>query len=197
MKKLIGTLCTLALIFGSLPTAEAIPYNVAQGASVSLDGNFFTDGWGAGIEVDPASIVDGIFLEEGTQWDQGTLWWDEHNQDQATVFIDLGQDYYIDSFIVQADNNDEYQISYYNNMIQEWIVIGPLVPGWGMMTRPEIVLMDRILTSQLAITAVSGDGYYSLSEIQAFGELVPEPTTMLLFGFGLIALGGFRRKFKK
>jgi hypothetical protein len=40
---------------------------------------------------------------------------------------------------------------------------------------------------------------YSVSEIQAYGELpvtTPEPTTMLLLGLGLMGLAGVRRKLK-
>ena len=37
---------------------------------------------------------------------------------------------------------------------------------------------------------------YQLSNVTVFGR-VPEPSSMLLLGFGLIGLAGFRRKFKK
>ena len=48
-------------------------------------------------------------------------------------------------------------------------------------------------------------GFYNFSQErvqysgfeQTGGTIVPEPTTMLLFGSGLICLAGFRRRFKK
>jgi len=195
MKKLLVIVGVLFFIAGSAGTAHALS-NVALGADVTLDGTFFTDGWGSGSPASQAlidSIVDGVFLPDNTQWDQGTLWWDEHNRPQATVYIDLGHTASISSFIVQADNNDAYEISYYNQAVLEWIVVGTYGP-WGMWTRPEIFLPDTIITSQLAIRADSGDGYYSLSEIQAFGEVVPEPSTMLLLGSGLLGLFALKRK---
>ena len=42
-------------------------------------------------------------------------------------------------------------------------------------------------------TGMSG----SLSSQPAGGPVIPEPSTVLLLGFGLLALVGFRRKFKK
>ncbi|MBN2539054.1 MAG: hypothetical protein JXB09_03285 [Deltaproteobacteria bacterium] len=166
----------IMVIVCSFSIAHAVPYNVAQGASVSLTGNFFTEyvDWSTAYpDGSPASqalidsIVDGVFLPENTQWDQNTLWWDEHDQTQKTVTIDLGQDFAISSFLVQADDNDTYLISYWNQTANEWTIINQF-GSWGMTTRPEYILTDTIITSQLSITAgPGGDLWYSLSEIQA------------------------------
>ena len=212
MKRLLLILCSIFLVLGISGMANASSINIAEGASVSLTGSFFTpytNAWPGGSPSSPAlinSIVDGLFLPERTQWNIGTLWWDTHyptDSDAAQsppprVWIDLGQEYLIDSFIVQADNNDSYGIFYKDSGSASWINILSIA-GWGMMTRPEYVLTNTIRTSGLMIQATGGDGYYSLSEVQAFGKAapVPEPTTMLLLGSGLVGLIGYRRKFKK
>lgn len=214
MNKKLAIFLSVALVWGVIGIQNVFAFNIAEGKSVSLFGSFFTEylDWSTGRpDGSPSSqglidsIVDGVFLEEGTQWDQGTLWWDTHYpmgglHPWPVVFIDLGQDYWIDSFIVQADDNDAYAIAYFNESELDWINI-TAIGGWGMRTRPEYILPDAILTSLLMITAIGGDGFYSLSEVQAFGEStpVPEPTTMLLLGTGLIGLAGIGRKklFKK
>jgi len=195
-------LCAFLFVLGHLVSANAALYNVAQGASVSLSGNFFTEyrDWSVshpdgspGSRELIASIVDGKSLNERTQWDQGTLWWDEHGQGTATVFIDLGKEFFIDSFRVQADNNDTYRISYYDEGMLEWTDIGHF-GSWGMITRPMLAPPDTIRTSQLAVQAIGGDGWYSISEIQAYGQPVPIPAAVWLFGSGLIGLVGITRK---
>lgn len=206
MKKLLMILLSVFLFLGIAGAQNAFALNVAQGANVSLTGNFFTEyqDWSTsapdgstGSQALVDSIVDGVFLPEQTQWDQGTLWWDEHGvQGKPSVTITLDQYYFIDSFIVQADNNDTYRIEYYDSSSLEWVNAGA-ISGWGMMTRPEIFMPDPVFTNALKISAIGGDDWYSLSEVQAFGAPVPEPATMLLFGTGLIGLAGFRRKKSK
>lgn len=76
-----------------------------------------------------------------------------------------------------------------NDATQEWTAVA-LYGGWGMMTRPEIFLSESITTSQLKIVATGGDGWYSLSEVQAWGGAasVPEPGVMSCLSLGLLLL---------
>lgn len=196
MKKLLQV-WTIVFFASCISIPNLLAANIALNTNVTLTGTFFTGGWGSTTIVGPETIVDGVFLPENTQWDQGPVWWDAREIQDQSITIDLGGMFDIDSFIVQADNNDTYRLEYLNNSTLEWIDIGTL-SGWGMMTRPEIFLPSTITTDSLRFTATGGDGLYAVSEIQAFGSaaVVPEPGTMLLMGIGLLAAAGsgIRRK---
>ncbi|UCF86038.1 MAG: hypothetical protein JSV50_10510, partial [Desulfobacteraceae bacterium] len=70
----------MCIAFGSGISVAGPITNVALNSNVSLNGGpFLTGGWGGGMIVDPATIVDGIFLPRNTQWDQGALWWDSND----------------------------------------------------------------------------------------------------------------------
>jgi len=75
--------------------------------------------------------------------------------------------------LVQADDNDAYLVSYHvpGTPDEEWVPIYdiPYVGGWGMQTRPALTLDTAIVADALRITAVAGDNWYSLGEVQAFG----------------------------
>jgi hypothetical protein len=143
------------------------------------------------------SAFDGAFVAEGTDWNNGTAWWDQDpsvNPDPVSITIQLNAFYAINHMIVQADNNDTYAIRYRDGggIWHDYWTIDSLA-GYGMMTRDSGIL-GSIVTDAIEFTAVGGDNYYSVSEIQAFGTAVPEPATLSLISLGLLAYGFSARR---
>lgn len=186
--KALALVVTAALLLGAGSAALAYS-NVALNQPVDLEGTF-------GSDPSLAPTVDnGVFLGEGTQWQTGTVWWSgAATQPQGQVKIDLGMDYSIDKFILQADNNDSYAIYAYNGATPVFTAnFGPY-GGGGMRTRPEYNLSTPIVCDNLVLQATSGDTSYSVSEIQAWGDPVPVPGSLVLLGSGMMGLGFLRRK---
>lgn len=71
MLKRISVMVMCAAL-GAGVSVAAPTTNVALNANVTLNGSFFTGGWG-GLVVNPNTIVDGVFVPRGTQWDQGRM----------------------------------------------------------------------------------------------------------------------------
>jgi hypothetical protein len=188
MMKMIAI--TVIAVMSLLSSAQAGPIAVSSAT-------------GAGSYQNAADLlVDGYVPAEWTVWTAGTnVWW--YGTEPAFT-LDFGGVYRLEGILIQVDNNDWYKIEYSlnNSTWNELFVIPSYIGdvGWGMdtFTPPEIAFAP-VNARYIRAFAIGGDNCYAISEIQAFGTTansVPEPTTMLLLGFGLIGLAGVRRKFK-
>jgi hypothetical protein len=198
----------ISLFFASSVYAD--PINVAFGKDVTLHGTYGDlrpgSGWSDLPLADASTLTDGIFMPRSTLWNQDSIWWDT-TVDGSTdnwIEIDLGTTYELVGFIVQADDNDTYQLDYWTGTTwaSAWTI--PVVGGWGDQTRPNpfddsemFMLASSITTDRLRLAgATPSDYYYSVTEIQAYGYAISEPGTLALFGIGLIGIAIARRKLK-
>lgn len=173
-------------------------------SGISTDGVAGTlragSGWEAGASLaSQKSVIDGTFRPEFTQWNAGSWWWDQDasvNPIALVITITLNQSYTIDSFVVQADDNDTYRLEYWNGAAWQLAWDIPTQPSFGLVQRSS-GLLAPITTNQLRFTATGGDNYYAVSEIQAFGvAAIPEPETyaLMLAGLGLVGFMAKRRR---
>lgn len=192
-------LATLSLAAGAatnvLPTGWSVISTVGTVGTLRAG-----SGWEPGASLaSQASIVDGTFRPEFTQWNAGSWWWDQDasvNANPVVTTITLNQSYTIDSFVVQADDNDTYRLEYWNGAAWQLAWDIPTQPSFGLVQRSS-GLLAPITTNQLRFTATGGDNYYAVSEIQAFGvAAIPEPETyaLMLAGLGLVGFMAKRRR---
>ncbi|MDH3398343.1 MAG: hypothetical protein OEM81_11005, partial [Acidimicrobiia bacterium] len=138
---------------------------------------------GFGLMVAPETLADDLFFDRGWQWDEGPLWWEGGavnpvwgDAQPRWIELDLGGSVTIGSAVVQADDNDEYLLSYRDLTSGEW------EPLWRIPSSPRnlpartntarhierTVFPEPVATDRLRFEAWSGDGMYSVSEIQVF-----------------------------
>jgi hypothetical protein len=176
-RKIMMALCIGMMVLGLASTGYSEPSsNVAFGKTVAGKGEFFTGGFGALQVVDFSTLTDGVFFPPGQNWTEGTVWWDEFMDSiQNFLIVYLGDTYRVRKIVTQLDSNDNYVVSW-NDLIlgpQQITVVAPSTPGG--LTPPIEINVDAI-TDAFRIEADvggRGDGYYSISEFQAYsGSIV-------------------------
>lgn len=189
---------TAASLFTFAAHASAIPGNWSL---LSSTGNYGQLRAGSGWAPAPplasqGTVVDDTFLAEGTQWNMGTWWWDQDPSVNGTysvpmgIRIDLINTTTFDRFVVQADDNDTYQLDYWDGSNWQSAFSIAASSGGGMRTRDSGILASSITTNQLRFYATGGDNYYSVSEIQGFAPgRVPEPHSLALMAVAFAAAG--------
>lgn len=138
------------------------------------------------------SVVDGVFFDRGRQWDEGPVWWESGavkpvwgDEQPRWIELGLGGSVTIGSVVVQADENDEYLLSYRDPNSGDWEPLWQVASTSGdSLVRPDsaryierTILTEPVTTDLLRFEALSGDGMYSVSEIQVFRAPNAEPGT--------------------
>ncbi len=177
----------LAMFFATPASvrANSIPAtNIALYADVEIHGGpFFTGGWlppRQGYEVEIDTIIDEVFFPSGRQWNRGPVWWDSTDWEDRFITLTLDGIFEIESFIIQADNNDQYKLYYWNLDSENWELVWhlPTKGSWVMYTRPNpndnterYMLPENIITNALKFEGDmdNSDRLFSVSEIQAYG----------------------------
>jgi hypothetical protein len=183
------------VIFSGPAFADSL---VTNGATVSTVGSGFDStaatNWNSTPGIyNPNAIVNGLPQADGTQWNQNTAYWSGPSPDASDILtITLSATATIDKIILQADDNDSYQVKYWNGSSWQLLNTFPAVGGFGMATRATYFPPSPIATGAFEITAASGDGFYAVGQFSAYGTRIsatPEPST-LLFGLTGVALLG-------
>jgi hypothetical protein len=188
MKKVVAFIAA-SIQLSSMASAQ----NIAAGAPVSLSGTFGTlrSGavWSPGPLANASSVTDNVFLSEGSVWQTNTVWWDAFATGAASnrITIDLLGLYEVTGVTLQGDDNEQYNFEYLDST-NNWVAGGfvPVAGGGGLRTRS--LTSTSWMASKIRISASGGDGYYSVSEFQAQGRAVPEPTTLLAMSIGSMLL---------
>lgn len=161
-------------------------------------------------------IIDGVLPPRSTLFDDASnVWW----YGTAPSFtIDLGELYTIGNLTAYVDNNDDYLIEYsedgiaFASLFQFVIEDGlpPFYPGIEILTTdsgypslPDDLSVPAYVGRTflpvdarfLRISAIAGDDYYAIGELQAFGvRAVPEPSTILSVSLAAVLVAAAARR---
>jgi hypothetical protein len=149
-----------------------------------------------------------VFQPETTCYQSGIHWQGPTTGDTThSIAISFAGTATIDGAIVQADDNDTYELDYLgtDHLYHFWWSI-PEIPSFGLVTRPNadqttIMTVPTVQARGVKIFATGGDGDYAVSQVEVFGNAtVPEPGMLgvLTTGlFGIVALVSRKRRLSR
>jgi hypothetical protein len=193
MMKHIGAAVILSVgISATCAFADLISLN----DPVTLNGSFPAFSAVCGPTPQPAasSIDNGEFQPETTCYQSGIHWQGPGTGDPAhSIAISFGGTVTIDGAIVQADDNDTYELDYLgtDDAYHLWWSI-PEISSFGLVTRPNanqttIMTLPTVQALGVEIFATGGDGDYAVSQVEVFGNAtVPEPRMLWFLSVGLV-----------
>ncbi len=119
-----------------------------------------------------ARANDGAIVSEGADWNGPRAARIESGA--GNISFDLGAPVHVGQVWVQADANDVYVVQGSLDG-QQWFEVGaiPIVDGHGLRARS---IATNHEVRHLRIGEPEGDGLYSLSEVAAYCDPVPDPT---------------------
>jgi hypothetical protein len=197
--------------------------NIALGKTVSI---VATDpdpsaGFNNGTAANLQNITNGVILPDATAYGSAAAIAQaiEWNGAGYVFQISLGGAYAVSGLIVDVDDNDAYQLQYYNASTSSWdaLYTAPIASvGFGLRTRPSVsdqseqyVLSSPVMTDAVRIYGGASDdnfcfdgscgqGGYAVGQVELFGKpavgAVPELSTwaMMLAGFAGLGSLGYR-----
>jgi len=187
--------CAFLLTIGIAACAQASI--VSLNAPVTLNGSYPTFSAVCGPSPQPAAstIDNGVFQPETTCYQSGIHWQGATTGDTThTIAISFSSASSISGAIVQADDNDTYELDYLglDNLYHLWWSI-PTISSFGLVTRPNadqttVMSLPTVSALGVRIWATGGDGDYAVSQVEVFSG-VPEPGTLGILSAGLLAFG--------
>ena len=205
LSRVRGNLLVLALVVAATAPLAWADTNVALNAPVTLYSTGTGGNWNNSTSGNLAIITNGTLLPYGTGYSSSAatsqaVEWSSPDSTGWSFDISLGADDTIDSITLDADDNDEYVLDYWDQSTSSWQPLWDrsiLSQGVGLRVDSTTLSTPVVTDAVLFYGGGSNDGNpggYAVSQVELFGtpagnSETPEPGTLLLVGSGLVAMG--------